>query len=247
MAIRVSLLWGRSPPGRVAAFLARLRDAVGWRFMVVLASTYVGIRGVLGALTSAAYLPYMRLVVGVTDAPTYQTLRTVVWLPWSLKPLVGMVSDVAPIRGYGKRYYLLASVVLGTAAAAVLAAAPVSTLGGGGVAAAVLMFVVCAQVVCGTCRGKGMETRWEECGKVLQWKGGGGEKRGTRHCLLDSGVRIVWRGGSDECLVRLLLVAVLPVGPLGPRLSFLFSRHSSAGQLLALDGGEAADGLGHCV
>eukprot|EP00170_Pyropia_yezoensis_P004301 contig_17603_g4313 len=146
MATRVSL-WGRSPLGLVTAFLARLRAAFGWRFVVVLASTYVGVRGILGGLTSAAYLPYMRVKVGVTDAPTYQALRTVVWLPWSLKPLMGMVSDVAPIRGYGKRYYILGSVVLGTVAAAVLAAAPVSTLGGGA-AAAVLMFVVCAQVVC---------------------------------------------------------------------------------------------------
>lgn len=151
MATRVSL-WGRSPLGLVTAFLARLRAAFGWRFVVVLASTYVGVRGILGGLTSAAYLPYMRVKVGVTDAPTYQALRTVVWLPWSLKPLMGMVSDVAPIRGYGKRYYILGSVVLGTVAAAVLAAAPVSTLGGGA-AAAVLMFVVCAQVVCSTCRG----------------------------------------------------------------------------------------------
>lgn len=195
---------GAVPPGLVIAFLARLRAAFGWRFVVVLASTYVGVRGILGGLTSAAYLPYMRVKVGVTDAPTYQALRTVVWLPWSLKPLMGMVSDVAPIRGYGKRYYILGSVVLGTTAAAVLATAPVSTLGGGA-AAAVLMFVVCAQVVCSTCRGNRMKAG--RVGRGITAFGrvvAGG--RGGHSPVLDRVMRLVWREEIDECLVWLLLI-----------------------------------------
>jgi hypothetical protein len=26
--------------------------------------------------------------------------------PWSIKPVVGMISDVLPIGGYNKRYYM---------------------------------------------------------------------------------------------------------------------------------------------
>lgn len=120
-----------NPITRTVRYFARLNDNFGWRFIVILLSSYVGVRGVAHRLLLSAYLPYMRKTAGVTNASLYQAYYTVVNLPWSLKSTIGVLSDVLPVGGYHKRYYVIGSVVLGSTACAVLAGAPIAKIWGG--------------------------------------------------------------------------------------------------------------------
>lgn len=142
-----------NPITRTGGYFARLIENFGWRFILILLSSYVGVRGVAHRLVLSAYLPYMRIAAGVTNASLYQAYYTVLNLPWSLKATVGVLSDVLPVGGYHKRYYIIGSVVLGSTACAVLAGAPITTIGGG-VTAAVLLFFLSFEVATGTWTGE---------------------------------------------------------------------------------------------
>lgn len=122
-------------------FFIRLSENFGWRFVIVLLSAFVGVKGVLYTLGNSSYLPYIRVKAGVTDAARYQAFLTVARLPWSLKAMIGMVSDLLPVAGLHKRYYILGSAMMGTAASVVLSAAPIRRWGGG-VFAAVLLYLI---------------------------------------------------------------------------------------------------------
>ena len=52
-----------------------------------------------------AALPYFKDYMGL-DSARYQAMLTASRTPWSIKPLIGIVSDVVPIRGYHKRWYV---------------------------------------------------------------------------------------------------------------------------------------------
>jgi len=109
--------------------------------------------------------------MGVTSAARYQSLYTVSKLLWSLKPVMGMLSDLLPVAHYHKRFYLLAAGACGSAACAVLAAAPVVKFGAG-TTAAMLMF---PHVDGGCCRyvlgGEGGELGLLSMG-VCPWRSG---------------------------------------------------------------------------
>lgn len=137
-----------NPITRTGQFFTRLHENFGWRFILILLSSYVGVRGVAHRLVLSAYLPYMRETAGVTNASLYQAYFTVLNLPWSLKATIGLLSDVLPVGGYHKRYYIIGSVVLGSTACAMLAGAPIANIGGG-VTAAVLLFLVSLEVATG--------------------------------------------------------------------------------------------------
>ncbi|GAB0490005.1 hypothetical protein MMPV_001234 [Pyropia vietnamensis] len=130
-----------NPVTRTIHFFQRLCTNFGWRFVIILLSAYIGVKGITSQLTYSAYLPYMREYVGVTRPTEYQAFYTVSRLPWSLKATIGMVSDAFPIGGYYKRYYILGAAALGSTSCALLAAAPIRKIGGG-VTAAVLLFIL---------------------------------------------------------------------------------------------------------
>jgi len=56
---------------------------------------------------------YRSYQVPATDMQTYNAVTS---LPWSLKPIVGLVSDMLPVLGYNKAPYALLTSVAGTAA-----------------------------------------------------------------------------------------------------------------------------------
>jgi len=130
------------------AFGRRMVDNFGWRFLFLLASVYFGVKGLVYRISYAAFLPYLRHKLGVDDATRYQSLFTVCLLPWSLKPFLGMISDVLPIGGYHKRWYIQASVVVGVVACALLAAAPVGKVAGGAMAAVLFFFITAETAAC---------------------------------------------------------------------------------------------------
>jgi hypothetical protein len=80
-------------------------------------------KGLAGGILRVAALPYYQLYHGVSLADYHELFALVILLPWSLKPLAGVASDMLPIGGYRKRYYVLGALAALVAAALALAAA----------------------------------------------------------------------------------------------------------------------------
>lgn len=82
--------------------------------------------------------PYMYKAYHV-PAPQMQIYTGVTQLPWALKPIIGLLSDVFPIRGLHKGPYMLASSFLGAAAFVSAGLLPSSVLGISGFVACLFM------------------------------------------------------------------------------------------------------------
>lgn len=61
--------------------------------------------------------PYLFRSFGV-PAPQVQIFTAVTSLPWAMKPVIGLISDVLPIRGLNKAPYMIITTVFGTLALA---------------------------------------------------------------------------------------------------------------------------------
>jgi len=83
-------------------------------------------KGFLSGLKGAA-VPYLYKAYAVA-APQVQVFSGVTQLPWAMKPLIGLASDLLPIGGYSKVPYVGATTLIGIAACAVVALAPQSML-----------------------------------------------------------------------------------------------------------------------
>lgn len=78
--------------------------------------------GALLGLVGHADLPYAQSILKLS-ATQNQRYGIVACFPWSIKPVIGMISDIVPIWGYNKRYYMFGASLLGAAAVAYLAGA----------------------------------------------------------------------------------------------------------------------------
>lgn len=65
-------------------------------------------------------LPLFQDVLGCSSS-TYQKLKTVVYSPFSFKPLIAVLSDARPILKYRKRYYIIGAAAVGGTAMIVMA------------------------------------------------------------------------------------------------------------------------------
>ena len=99
-----------------------LADAVGWQLIAFVGSCHFGLKGALLGLVGHASLPYAQRVLKLS-AEQSQRYGIVAMFPWSIKPVVGMISDVLPIGGYNKRYYMFGASLLGAGAVTYLATA----------------------------------------------------------------------------------------------------------------------------
>jgi hypothetical protein len=88
-----------------ASFLGALLEAYGYRLLGMLAFAQWLCKGLAWgyALTSMEFLLRDYAVVG----PRMQVYKAVAMLPWAMKPLFGMVSDLVPICGYQKAPYII--------------------------------------------------------------------------------------------------------------------------------------------
>ena len=123
---------GAAPSGFIATVLSpvsstrrwfdRLGDAIGWRLVAFIGSCHFGLKGTLLGLVGHAGLPYAQKVLMLT-AQESQRYGIVAMFPWSVKPVIGMVSDVLPIGGYNKRWYMFGASLCGAGAVTYLAGA----------------------------------------------------------------------------------------------------------------------------
>mmetsp|Transcript_21394 Transcript_21394/g.34579 ORF Transcript_21394/g.34579 Transcript_21394/m.34579 type:complete len:561 (-) Transcript_21394:171-1853(-) len=108
----------------VGNWLRMLSDAVSWQLVAFIFSCHFCLKGVTLGLVGQAGLPFSQQYLKLSAEET-QRLGIVAMFPWSIKPLVGMISDVLPIAGYHKRYYMLVVSVFGAAALVYLGSVPI--------------------------------------------------------------------------------------------------------------------------
>jgi len=101
---------------RAQEYRYMLSDILGGRFVVFLLFSQLLGKGILNRTISNIPLPLFKSF-GV-DAASLQIYTVLIFIPWSIKPLMGLASDLILIRGYNKRYWLVLSCLVGTASAA---------------------------------------------------------------------------------------------------------------------------------
>jgi len=92
-------------------WLQDLSDKVGYKLLTILFVVEHVMRGFVDAAqrqgTNFIFKTYS------VPAPTISIYGGVIGLPWALKPLIGLVSDIMPIGGYAKMPYMIMSSMVG--------------------------------------------------------------------------------------------------------------------------------------
>mmetsp|Transcript_108908 Transcript_108908/g.318711 ORF Transcript_108908/g.318711 Transcript_108908/m.318711 type:complete len:561 (-) Transcript_108908:118-1800(-) len=99
-------------------WLYNLSDKFGYKLLVMLFVVQHCQKGFMASFTSMAE-PYLYRTYKV-PAPQVQIYSSVSGLPWVLKPIIGLVSDVMPVMGYKKAPYMFVTSLGCTAACLVL-------------------------------------------------------------------------------------------------------------------------------
>lgn len=96
----------------IKEYFRNLRTIFGGHFLLFLVFSQFILKGLVTGLVGSLVLPLYKGVFGV-DAAQLQMYTMIVWAPWSLKPLLGLVSDLVLCGGYHKRWWLVQTLVMG--------------------------------------------------------------------------------------------------------------------------------------
>ena len=88
-----------------------LKNAFTLKFIGFLFSSQLFIKGTVYLVSTTTMLPIFKAMN--MDAVHVQLYATLSMSPWSIKPLVGVLSDIITVRGYHKRYYLIQCTLVG--------------------------------------------------------------------------------------------------------------------------------------
>lgn len=102
---------------RLRDYREMIQSILGIRFvMFLIASQFLG-KGILQKILRGMILPLFKPMV---DAATLQLYTVVIVMPWAVKPLMGLASDLILIGGYNKRYWLVIGCSVGISSAGLL-------------------------------------------------------------------------------------------------------------------------------
>ncbi|KAM3390215.1 hypothetical protein ACQJBY_012042 [Aegilops geniculata] len=101
-------------------WLGRLSRELHWSFVLAVVAVYGACQGVGSSFGSVAAGYYWKDVQRVQPAAS-QFYQGVVNVPWVVKPLWGLFTDVVPVAGYRRRPYLLLAGVMGVSSMLTLA------------------------------------------------------------------------------------------------------------------------------
>jgi hypothetical protein len=97
----------------------RMTHVFGWRFLVFLAFSQLILKGLAHYMTWQLILPLFRTYLGVS--PTrMQIYQLTIFLPWTIKALIALASDLLIVGGYHKRFWLYQSAAVGMVGSAFL-------------------------------------------------------------------------------------------------------------------------------
>mmetsp|Transcript_32556 Transcript_32556/g.41751 ORF Transcript_32556/g.41751 Transcript_32556/m.41751 type:complete len:600 (-) Transcript_32556:58-1857(-) len=127
-------------PVIVLGYFQRLSNEFGWRMVVLIMLVYGLNQGFGEEFGFMAGNYYLKDVLGL-DVAKAQSMNNIMMIPWTIKPLYGMVSDTFPILGFSRGPYILGAGFFGTLAWMMLAGLPLQ------VWSACLCFVVASMSI----------------------------------------------------------------------------------------------------
>ena len=96
-------------------YMRKLIIIYGWPLVFMIVSVMFGVKGAMIGLVGSSGLPYAQKYLH-QSAIELQKYGIVSSFPWTVKPLIGMISDGIPIFGYNKRWYIAISSLVGSCA-----------------------------------------------------------------------------------------------------------------------------------
>jgi hypothetical protein len=114
-----------SLPSRLRNFVHRLLITFGWRYVAAVFLTYGCNQGFGEAFQYGATQYFLIDTLGL-DPATTQQVQGFARMPWQVKPLFGMLSDLVPISGLHRAPYMLLAGVLGVVGNGMLMLLPTS-------------------------------------------------------------------------------------------------------------------------
>lgn len=107
-------------------FMAGLNQHFGYKLLWLLFAAQFLVKGFFKDFVGKAE-PYLYKLYHVPGTQT-QIYSGVTSLPWAMKPILGLASDIFPICGYNKAPYMLVTSILGVVATLLVGACPTATL-----------------------------------------------------------------------------------------------------------------------
>lgn len=95
------------------AYFQRIYLRLGWQLFVFLIFTQLVLKGILFMLTKRLLLPMFKNALGI-QSDAFAILETIAFLPWAIKPLIGLLSDTLIVGGYHKRFWLYQALLVGS-------------------------------------------------------------------------------------------------------------------------------------
>lgn len=99
-------------PRSFRMYFARLSAVMTWRFMIFLVVSQGSLKGIAYTISNGILFPIFKNVLAL-DAATLQIYLLLIFIPWSLKPIFGLLSDFVIVGGYHRRYWLYQGLVAG--------------------------------------------------------------------------------------------------------------------------------------
>ena len=117
-----------APFRALRAYLARLVDAFGFKYVAAVILTYGANQGIGGRFLFSAQEFFVLDSLGL-DSATYGQLYSFANIPWQLKSLFGLLSDTVPVNGRHRSPYMLLAGCLGVIASTLLTFVPSEAMG----------------------------------------------------------------------------------------------------------------------
>lgn len=105
------LLSWRSPICATQTYFSNLSSFFSSKFLAWIAVVQLCVSGGARRLTMVVSLPLFK-GLGI-DASRKQLYMALMYSPFAMKALIGVLSDLFPVRGYNKRYYAVISILVG--------------------------------------------------------------------------------------------------------------------------------------
>lgn len=99
-------------PRYVHNFVLRNVRVFGWRFLLFLCASQLCLKGCAYYLSMQVMLPLLKNIFGI-NAYWFQLYVMITMIPWSIKPLFGLLSDFFLIGGYHKRFWIFNALGVG--------------------------------------------------------------------------------------------------------------------------------------
>lgn len=104
------------------SFLTRVPRLMGCRLALFMCCSQMWLKGCCAYVVGYSLMPIFKSVLG-QDATSLQFYTIVIAIPWSVKPIFGIISDTLRVSGYHKRYWLLFGLTSGILASGLLSVA----------------------------------------------------------------------------------------------------------------------------